>query len=291
MRLFVVVGDGHEKDTALIDCALALAAQPADLVCDGLGDAASAVDRCLGAAVAKGASAVRVWAPAIEVVDYLGHALVLARAILRAATLPEPAVAADSAGDWGEHEFDGQGEGHSAEQTRPRFMAPGEVGRPSAGRTWQQAPPNDALVLSGDPVIGPAVAELLGVPHWGRVRRVARHGATLVVERSGSREPAGWSPPLPALLVVARASDQPLLTTDTGFTVNSTALEALDLAPMDLLHRRHFRLRKAAIPVAPAAHFSDAAALVARLLADGALEPMALPLAGSPPDADRKKES
>ncbi len=265
-------------------------------VCIGLGDAGSEVDQLLGVAQARGAHAVRVWAPAVESVDYLGHALLVARAILHdAGTLEiEPALA-----NTGEHlaqnemasaEEEFARESYTGEKTRPRFIAPApEALRRTVERTWLKAPPPDSLILSCDPVVGPAVAELLGIAHWGRVRSAARRDHALVIERTGRRSGGGapWTPELPCVLVMpqphAKFGEPP--TTVSG-SIAPLGLEPLDLTPMDLLHRRHFRLRAGALPMAPAAHFTDADALVARLLADEALARDDSPLALAPKPAD-----
>jgi electron transfer flavoprotein alpha/beta subunit len=137
------------------------------------------------------------------------------------------------------------------------------------------------VILAGDRgrgVVGPAVAERLGVPLLGQVLAVAIDDGKLVAKRRGREVVRNYAAALPALACLlvdeaATAAATPADATPAGDVdkVESWTLSNVGLSAAELSYRKHFATRPAVGPRHQPRRFPDVAALVAQLRAEGLL--------------------
>ena len=142
------------------------------------------------------------------------------------------------------------------------------IGDPAASPT---------AIVAGDRgrgVVGPAVAERLGIPLLGQVTALSLDEGKLVAERRGRDVVRSYAAALPALVCVivdgepataARASDAG----EADATVESWTLTKVGLSAAELSYRKHFASKPAKGPVPKPRRFDDASALAAQLRAEG----------------------
>jgi electron transfer flavoprotein alpha/beta subunit len=131
------------------------------------------------------------------------------------------------------------------------------------------------VILAGDRgrnCVGPAVAERLGVPLLGQALSLSEHEGKLRVQRRSRalvRTLAGAPPALICLIVDDTTPQQPH--SGDGADIESWSLSKVGMSAAELAYRRRFAPGKAPAPHAPSPplRLPDAAALVARLRADG----------------------
>jgi electron transfer flavoprotein alpha/beta subunit len=133
------------------------------------------------------------------------------------------------------------------------------------------------VILAGDRgrgVVGPAVAERLGVPLLGQVVSVALDDGKLVARRRGRDVVRSYAAALPALacVLVGEASDanaNASTTTTSDVAVDAWTLSSVGLSAAELSYRKHFATRPAKGPTLKPRRFESVAALVAQLRAEG----------------------
>jgi electron transfer flavoprotein alpha/beta subunit len=128
------------------------------------------------------------------------------------------------------------------------------------------------VMLAGDRgrgVVGPAVAERLGVPLLGQVRAIELTDGKLVAQRLARDVVRRYAAALPAL--VSMLVDE-RVTTETGGDageVESWTLSRVGLSAAELSYRKHFATKPAKGPARKPRLFADVAALAATLRAEG----------------------
>jgi electron transfer flavoprotein alpha/beta subunit len=139
------------------------------------------------------------------------------------------------------------------------------IGDPTAAAT---------AIVAGDRgrgVVGPAVAERLGVPLLGQVLTVEAGDGKLVAKRRGRdvvRSYAAAPPALVCLLLDGEATQAHAA--DAG-DVESWTLSKVGLSAAELSYRKHFATRPAKGPTPKPRKLADVAALAAQLRAEGLL--------------------
>ena len=143
------------------------------------------------------------------------------------------------------------------------------VGDPSATPT---------VILAGDRgrnCVGPAVAERLGLPLLGQALSVAAHEGKLRVQRRSRSLVRTLASPPPALicLIVDDATPPALHDGAASAEIESWTLSKVGMSAAELAYRRRFAPAAAPglHPPSPPLVLPNAAALVARLRADGLL--------------------
>jgi electron transfer flavoprotein beta subunit len=135
------------------------------------------------------------------------------------------------------------------------------------------------VILAGDRgrgVVGPAVAERLGVPLLGQVLAVALDEGKLVAKRRGREVVRNYAASLPALacVIVDGAAAVPAASASGAADldkVESWTLSNVGLSAAELSYRKHFATKPAKGPAHKPRRFADVAALVAQLRAEGLL--------------------
>ena len=135
------------------------------------------------------------------------------------------------------------------------------------------------VILAGDRgrgVVGPAVAERLGVPLLGQVLTVALDDGKLVAKRRGREVVRSYAAALPALacVIVDGATAAPGSAADAAATsdgIESWTLSNVGLSAAELSYRKHFATRPAVGPMRVPRRFDDVGALVKQLRAEGLL--------------------
>lgn len=129
------------------------------------------------------------------------------------------------------------------------------------------------VILAGDRgrgVVGPAVAERLGVPLLGQVVSVALDDGKLVAKRRGRDVVRSYAAALPALacvLVGEAAAADAVATSDVA--VEAWTLASVGLSAAELSYRKHFATKPAKGPTPKPRRFQNVGALVAHLRAEG----------------------
>jgi electron transfer flavoprotein alpha/beta subunit len=130
------------------------------------------------------------------------------------------------------------------------------------------------VILAGDRgrgVVGPAVAERLGVPLLGQVIEVRLDEGKLVAKRRGRDVVRSYAAALPALAcVIVDESTASSGAGDAG-EVDNWTLSSVGLSAAELSYRKHFATRPAKGPTPKPRRFADVGALVAQLRAEGLL--------------------
>jgi electron transfer flavoprotein alpha/beta subunit len=135
------------------------------------------------------------------------------------------------------------------------------------------------VILAGDRgrgVVGPAVAERLGVPLLGQVLSVALDDGKLVAKRRGRDVVRSYAAALPALACLILDGDGARAgagAVDGGKSpdVERWALANVGLSAAELSYRKHFATRPAVGPTPAPRRFDDVGALVTQLRAEGLL--------------------
>ena len=136
------------------------------------------------------------------------------------------------------------------------------------------------LIVAGDRgrgVVGPAVAERLGVPLIGQVLGVEVRDGKIVAKRRGRDVVRSYGAAPPALVSMIVDAAAAYAVGDAGeprersepIEMESWALTKVGLSGAELSYRKHFRPQPVKGPVPSPRRFADAAALAARLRADG----------------------
>jgi len=132
-------------------------------------------------------------------------------------------------------------------------------------------------IVAGDRgrgVVGPAVAERLGVPLLGQVVSIAVEGDKLVAKRRGRELVRTFAAALPALVCMlpdldATTSQHDVPSANSAGDVDSWSLAKVGLSAAELSYRKHFASKAAKGPTPKPRKFPDAAALAARLRDEG----------------------
>ena len=143
------------------------------------------------------------------------------------------------------------------------------IGDPAASPT---------AIVAGDRgrgVVGPAVAERLGIPLLGQVTALSLDEGKLVAKRRGRDVVRSYASALPALvcmLVDGEATAPSASASDAGepdATVESWTLTKVGLSAAELSYRKHFASKPAKGPTPKPRRFDDVRALAAQLRAEG----------------------
>ncbi|HEX8953842.1 MAG TPA: hypothetical protein VF945_18420 [Polyangia bacterium] len=144
------------------------------------------------------------------------------------------------------------------------------IGDPTAAPT---------VILAGDRgrgVVGPAVAERLGLPLLGQVTSVALDQGKLVARRRGRDVVRSYAAALPALVCVIVDGEAPAVaataTASDAGEVESWTLTKVGLSAAELSYRKHFQSKPAKGPTPRARRFDDVRALAAQLRAEGLVD-------------------
>lgn len=132
------------------------------------------------------------------------------------------------------------------------------------------------LIVAGDRgrgAVGPAVAERLGVPLLGQVLRVELQDGKVVAHRRGRDVVRSYGSPPPALVCLIVDPAAAFAVGEPG-EIESWTLSKVGLSAAELGYRKHFRPKPAKGPVPAPRTLDDAAALAARLRADGLIRPV-----------------
>ena len=142
----------------------------------------------------------------------------------------------------------------------------------AAIRTLGDPTATPTVILAGDRgrgVVGPAVAERLGVPLLGQVLAIELGGdGKRVARRRGREIVRSYAAALPALVCVLVDAAAPSASGDAG-EVESWTLSKVGLSAAELSYRKHFATRPAKGPTPKPRRFENAAALAAQLRAEG----------------------
>ncbi|HXU71533.1 MAG TPA: hypothetical protein VN947_19505 [Polyangia bacterium] len=129
------------------------------------------------------------------------------------------------------------------------------------------------VILAGDRgrgVVGPAVAERLGVPLLGQVVSVALDDGKLVAKRRARDVVRSYAAALPALAcVLLGEAPAPDASATSDVAVDAWTLSSVGLSAAELSYRKHFATKPAKGPTAKPRRFESIAALVAQLRAEG----------------------
>jgi len=127
-------------------------------------------------------------------------------------------------------------------------------------------------ILAGDRgrgVVGPAVAERLGLPLLGQVLSVESRDGKLMARRRGRDVVRSYAALLPALVcLIVDPEAASTGGTDAG-EVEAWTLPKVGLSAAELSYRKHFATKPAKGPTRKPRRFPDVAALAAQLRADG----------------------
>lgn len=141
------------------------------------------------------------------------------------------------------------------------------IGEPAASPT---------LILAGDRgrgVVGPAVAERLGIPLLGRAVSVELREHKVVARRRGRDVLRSYAASPPALVCLTLAGeDETLSKSGTDLNVDSVenwTLSKVGLSAAELSYRKRFAPKPAMAPTPRARRFDSVEALAARLRAEG----------------------
>lgn len=129
------------------------------------------------------------------------------------------------------------------------------------------------LIVAGDRgrgAVGPAVAERLGVPLIGQVLAVELRDGKVVARRRARDVVRSYGSALPALVCVIVDPAAAFAVGEAG-EIESWTLSKVGLSGAELGYRKHFRPLPTKGPVPSPRKLEDAAALAARLRADGLL--------------------
>jgi len=138
------------------------------------------------------------------------------------------------------------------------------IGDPTASPT---------VMLAGDRgrgVVGPAVAERLGVPLLGQVLTVALDDGKIVAKRRGRNMVRTYAAAPPALLcmLLGESATATATAADIG-EVDVWTLSKVGLSAAELSYRKHFASKPAKGPTAKARKLDSVATLAAQLRAEG----------------------
>jgi electron transfer flavoprotein beta subunit len=142
------------------------------------------------------------------------------------------------------------------------------IGDPAAAPT---------AIVAGDRgrgVVGPAVAERMGVPLLGQVLAVALDGDKLVARRRGRDVVRSYAAALPALVCLildGDASEAGAAKAGDAGEVEVWTLSKVGLSAAELSYRKHFASKPAKGPNAKPRRFDSVTALAAQLRAEGFL--------------------
>lgn len=127
-------------------------------------------------------------------------------------------------------------------------------------------------IVAGDRgrgIVGPAVAERLGLPLLGQVRAVEMRDGKLVAKRVARDVVKSYAATLPALVCMLVDERSPAATGGDAGEVETWTLSRVGLSAAELSYRKHFATRPAKGPARRPRRFDDVAALAAALRADG----------------------
>jgi len=128
-------------------------------------------------------------------------------------------------------------------------------------------------IVAGDRgrgVVGPAVAERLGVPLLGQILTVEISDDKLVAKRRGRDVVRSFAAAPPALVCLLLDGEPTQTTADAG-EVESWTLTKVGLSAAELSYRKHFATKPAKGPTPKPRKLADVNALVAQLRAEGLL--------------------
>lgn len=150
------------------------------------------------------------------------------------------------------------------------------IGDPAASPT---------AIVAGDRgrgVVGPAVAERLGIPLLGQVTALSLDEGKLVAKRRGRDVVRSYASALPALvcMLVDGEATAPSANASEAGEVESWTLTKVGLSAAELSYRKHFASKPAKGPTPKPRRFDDVRALAAQLRAEG--------LVGAPPKRGAK---
>jgi len=130
-------------------------------------------------------------------------------------------------------------------------------------------------ILAGDRgrgVVGPAVAERLGIPLLGQVLSLSLADDKLVAKRRGRELVRSYAAALPALVCVvvddSESAPAAAHASDAG-EVESWTLSKVGLSAAELSYRKHFASKPAKGPTPKPRRFDDVRALATQLRAEG----------------------
>lgn len=130
----------------------------------------------------------------------------------------------------------------------------------------------DTAILAGDRgrgVVGPAVAERLGIPLLGQVRSVELREGKLFARRAARDVVRNYAAALPALCCMLVDERTPAATGGDAGEVELWTLSRVGLSAAELSYRKHFATRPTKGPVRTPRRFADVAALADALRAEG----------------------
>ncbi|MGZ3408620.1 MAG: hypothetical protein ACXVAN_19350 [Polyangia bacterium] len=129
-------------------------------------------------------------------------------------------------------------------------------------------------IVAGDRgrgVVGPAVAERLGVPLLGQILTIEANEGKLVAKRRGRDVVRSYAAAPPALVCLLLDGEATQANAADAGDVDSWTLSKVGLSAAELSYRKHFATRPAKGPTPKPRKFADVAALAAQLRAEGLL--------------------
>ena len=130
------------------------------------------------------------------------------------------------------------------------------------------------LLIAGDRgrgVVGPAVAERLGVPLLGQVIALSLDDGKVVAKRRGRDVVRSYAAALPALVCLVVDGDANAATSGDAGEVESWTLSKVGLSAAELSYRKHFATRPAKGPTPKPRKLDSVATLATQLRAEGLL--------------------
>jgi electron transfer flavoprotein alpha/beta subunit len=130
-------------------------------------------------------------------------------------------------------------------------------------------------IVAGDRgrgVVGPAVAERLGVPLLGQILTVeAGSDGKIIAKRRGRDVVRSYAAATPALVCLLLDGEATQANAADAGDVESWTLSKVGLSAAELSYRKHFATKPAKGPTPKPRKFADVGALVAQLRAEGLL--------------------
>ncbi|MGZ3427316.1 MAG: hypothetical protein ACXVCV_11740, partial [Polyangia bacterium] len=129
-------------------------------------------------------------------------------------------------------------------------------------------------IVAGDRgrgVVGPAVAERLGVPLLGQILTIEATEGKLIAKRRGRDVVRSYAAAPPALVCLLLDGEATQANAADAGDVDSWTLSKVGLSAAELSYRKHFATRPAKGPTSKPRKFADVAALAAQLRAEGLL--------------------
>jgi electron transfer flavoprotein alpha/beta subunit len=139
------------------------------------------------------------------------------------------------------------------------------IGDPTASPT---------VLIAGDRgrgVVGPAVAERLGVPLLGQVIALSLDDGKLVAKRRGREVVRSYAAALPALVCLVVDGDASAAASGDAGAVESWTLSKVGLSAAELSYRKHFASKPAKGPTPKPRKLDSVGTLATQLRAEGLL--------------------